>query len=102
MPTFEHHSSVRGFHVYQSVWTPIIGEVLNCVRKTSNRHDPFAVKMVKSPIGVVGHVPKYISSICSLFLRKGGTIVCKILGSRQYSRDLPQGGHVFGAMFVGV
>ena len=30
--------------------------------------------------------------MCSLFLRKGGTISCKITGSRRYSSDLIQGG----------
>ena len=41
--------------------------------------------------GVVGHVPKKISTICSLFLRSG-TITCEVNGSRQYSADLHQGG----------
>ena len=40
----------------------------------------------------VGHVPRKISSVCSLFLRKNGTLVCKVTGSRRYSRDMPQGG----------
>ena len=39
----------------------------------------------------VGHVPKKILTICSLFLRSG-TIRCKVSGSRQYSGDLDQGG----------
>ena len=40
----------------------------------------------------VGGIPRKISSLCSLFLRKNGTIVCKVTGSRCYSGDLPQGG----------
>ena len=27
---FETDSSVRGYHVYQDNWTPVIGEQLNC------------------------------------------------------------------------
>ena len=36
-------------------------------------------------------MPKLISAACSLFLQHGGSIKCKVTGSRQYSRDLPQG-----------
>ena len=43
-------------------------------------------------IYVVGHVPRKISAICSLFLRRGGRIQCEVTGTRQYSRDIPQGG----------
>ena len=42
---------------------------------------------------MVGHLPEKISSTCSLFIRKGGTIDCKVTDlNRKYSRDLPQGG----------
>ena len=41
---------------------------------------------------VVGHVPRKISTACSLFLRSGGSITCEITGGRKYSHDLPQGG----------
>ena len=30
---FETDSSVRGYHVYQDNWTPVIGERLNCERR---------------------------------------------------------------------
>ena len=41
----------------------------------------------------MGHVPRTISTVCSLFLRRGGgSIECQINGNRRYSRDLPQGG----------
>ena len=33
----------------------------------------------------IGHMPRFISSICSIFFRR-------ITGERQYSADLPQGG----------
>ena len=56
-----------------------------------NSKDPFAVAVVKSQVAV-GHIPRKISSICSMFLRHGGTICCRVTGSRRYSQDLPQGG----------
>ena len=34
-------SCVRGYHVYQEIWTPSEGETLICSRETSNREDPF-------------------------------------------------------------
>ncbi len=42
---------------------------------------------------VVGHVPRKISTMCSMFLRRvGSVIVCTITGSRRHSIDLVQGG----------
>ena len=41
---------------------------------------------------VVGHVPKKITLICSLFLRRGGAIHCRVTGVRRYSADLQHGG----------
>ena len=41
---------------------------------------------------IVGHVPRFISSICCMFLHKGGAISCVVTGSRRYSADLPQRG----------
>ena len=84
-------TAVRGYHIYRDVWQPVNGEVLQCERQTSNRHDPFAVAIKKNDV-VVGHVPRRFSAICSLFLRRGGSITCTVNGSRRYSGDLPQGG----------
>lgn len=42
---------------------------------------------------VVGHVPRKVSALCSLFLRHNGArISCQTSGGRRYSEDLPQGG----------
>ena len=65
--------------------------MLACQRETGNTHDPFAVKVMKCG-SIVGHLPKKVSSTCSLFLRHGGVIVCRITDPhKQYSRDLEQG-----------
>ena len=84
-------SCVHGFHVYQDVWTPFIGEVLNCRREEDNRHDRYAVAVYKSA-EVVGHVPRTSSHTCSSFLRRGGIMKCIVIGSRRYSRDTDKGG----------
>ena len=91
MESCEFDSCIRGYHVYRSIWTPTNGEVLVCARETGNRHDPFSVKVIKSAT-IVGHLPKRISSTCSLFLRMGGSISCEVTGPKQYSADLIQGG----------
>ena len=84
-------SCIRGFHVYHTVWTPYIGEDLDCVRESGNSEDPFAVAVTKAG-ETIGHVPRTISCVCSLFLRQRGTISCTVTGNRRRSSDLPQGG----------
>ena len=39
---------VRGYHVYKDVWDAVVGDELQCIRETSNRHDPFAVAVIKN------------------------------------------------------
>ena len=94
--TFAVNSVIRGYHEYRTVWeSPADGEVLRCEREVGNSHDTYAVaikKLIDGNYVVVGHVPRKISSICSIFIRRGGTIRSIVNGHRQYSADLPQGG----------
>ena len=48
---------VRGYHVYQEVWVPVMDETLSCCREVGNPHYPFAVKVMKAGM-TVGHLPK--------------------------------------------
>ena len=83
---------VRGYHVYQDVWVPVMDEMFSCFREDGNPHDPFAMKVTKAGI-TVGHLPNKISSTCSLFILDGGSISCKVMNPhRRYSSDLVQGG----------
>ncbi len=82
---------VRGYHVYREIWDATVGEELDCQRETANVLDTFAVAVIKGSV-TVGHVPRKISCICSVFLRRGGSIRCRVIGLRRYSSDLPQGG----------
>ena len=79
---------VRGYHVYKDIWNAATGQILPCQRERGNVHNPYAVAVVERGV-TVGHVPHAISSVCSLFLGKNGTIMCEVIGSRHY---LPQGG----------
>ena len=84
---------IHGYHEYQSIWEAKVGENLTCIWEPSNIRDPYAVAVTKPESStIVGHVPRKMSAICSLFLRKGGSIFCQVSGSRRYSHDLPQGG----------
>ena len=55
-----------------------------------NSHDRYAVA-VKRVGNIIGHLTQKLLKLCSLFLRRGGAIVCIVSGGRRYSHDLPQG-----------
>ncbi len=63
---------------------------MSCRRNIHDPYYPYAVSVHKS--FVVGHVPRTISAVCSLFVRQGRSISCQVTGNRRYLVDLPQGG----------
>ena len=87
---------IRGYHEYKNIWTnPVIEEQLLCKREIGNAHNTHAVtirKTIDGEIETVGNVPWRISSICWIFIRRGGSILCTVKGNCQYSSNLPQGG----------
>ena len=70
-------SCVQGFHIYANIWSPTVGDVLNCERECRNPSDLYAVA-IKNGASVIGHVPRKLSAACSLFLSLGGTMNCEI------------------------
>ena len=62
-----------------------VGEHLPCRRETTNLADRFAVAVMKGET-VVGHIPGEISNVCSIFIRKGGSIFCLTTRSRRFSQ----------------
>ena len=88
---FEIASCVRGHHVYQEQWTAAVREILECKRERGNATDMYAVSVTKQGT-IVGHLPRKISRVCALFIRRGGKICCQITARRRHSSDLPQGG----------
>lgn len=84
---------IIGYHVYQRIWNPTIGEVANAVSEEgTNTHDRYAVAILEEETCcTVGHIPRLISKECHYFLKMGGQILVKITGSRRRS-SLPQGG----------
>ena len=85
---YSYDSEVMGYHVYQDIWEATNGEILECCKEMENAFDPFVVCVKKDAV-IVGHVPRKISPICSLFL---GNSHCEITEGRRCSRGIPQGG----------
>ena len=73
------------------VFAVYINETLVCRRKLGKLEDPYAVAVVKDNDIVVGHIPRKISTMCSIFLKKG-QIICTVTERRQYSADLSHSG----------
>ena len=70
-----------------------IGEELECDREPGNSCDRYAVAVKRSGV-VIGHLPRKVSRVCSLFLRRGGVISCTVTGGRQYSGHRLYSGHL--------
>ena len=87
----ERNCCVRGYYVYKDLWKAVIDEELECKRETTNSKDRYAVAVFKNG-EIVGHLPRMISRVCSLFIRRGRVIICRVTGRQRYSSDLPQGG----------
>ena len=85
-------SCIRGYHVYNEIWTAVLGEVLLTQRELHNVTDRYAVAVKKHSGETVGHLPRKISRLCSMFIGQGGDITCVVTGNRRYSSDLVQGG----------
>ena len=44
---YEEDSCIRGYHLYQAIWTAVVGECLVCQRKPLNSSDRYAVAVLK-------------------------------------------------------
>jgi len=71
--SFSVQSVIRRYHEYKDTWVAVIGEEFSCQREPMNREDRFAVAVEKDS-SIVGHIPRKISAICSLFLRQSGKL----------------------------
>ena len=86
MEEFEKASCIQGFHVYQDNWTPILGERLICRNEPGNPRDRYAFAVCKAGDEIVGHLPRNITTMCSIFIQHNGIIYCTVSGRQQYSR----------------
>ena len=84
---YEKESVVRGHHVYKAIWTPVIGEELEVRTEDDNDHDQHAVAVVKDGV-VIGHMPRLAAEVSWFFLKRGGSITCRITGNRKFGVGL--------------
>ena len=80
--SFSIEAMILGYHVYQEVWDPALGEELTCQRETVNRQDPFAVAVVRSaPVRtIVGHVlQKNLICVFDVFVGGVGEFTVKLV-----------------------
>ena len=86
---FSLNSMVWRYHEYKSLWTNMFdGEELIYKQEICISCDPQAVAMKKEihhMLQVVSHVPRWILSICSIFIRGGEIIKCTVTSCRSYS-----------------
>ena len=82
LQVFEFKSFIRGYHAYQDLWSPQLGDVLPIEREPTNLEDKFAVA-VKLEGRVVGHLQFNRASTVSPFLNRSvnkGTV--EVTGER--------------------
>ena len=48
---------MRGHHVFKSIWTPVVGQLLQVQAETGNSHDAYAIAVILDDY-VVGHLPR--------------------------------------------
>ena len=78
METLKKNSIVTGHHIYQTIWTAFIGEMLPAEIEEDNLYDRYAVSLMRDG-KIVGHMPHSISKVSWHFLKHGSTIKCEAL-----------------------
>ena len=70
--TFQCESLVRGYHVYISIWDPLVSDCLKSRKYPTSRMSKTAAAVIRfnsySEEVVVGHVPKNMSKLVFMFL----------------------------------
>ena len=56
---FEFTAAVRGFHVFQKIWKPVLNELLDCFHEQENDLNNFIIKTCENDNKkTVGHLPR--------------------------------------------
>ena len=89
---FNFESSIRGYHIYKSIWTYEIVEKLRCdTREENNPNDNFAVKLVRNDGNkeqCVGLVPIEHSKVFNFFLKREGKLFATVTGNKFFNIGL--------------
>ena len=83
--SYEFDSFIRGYHVYQHIWTRVKGETYSCTREPRNEQDCNAVAVI-SKDRVMGHIPLAISKCISLFLTLPRTFLETVVTGKRINR----------------
>ena len=88
---------LRGFHVYQDIWKPVIGETFHCIQEKNNIHDRYAVAATKRLPGrlagsIVGHLLREISRCTRFLISREGNVKVTVIDSKHRRSLLVQGG----------
>ena len=82
----EFDSAIRGHHIYKEIWSPVVGEELQCKMEHGNIHDIYAVAVTREDM-----------YSCWALAKKH--ISCVVNGVRRFSADLVQGGFLASVCF---
>ena len=78
-----------GYHVYKSTSDATRDDdILPCEREIGTLTILLPLLSKKGTV-VVSHVPRKISTMCSIFICQGCTVLCRVNGNWRYSLDLP-------------
>ena len=80
-------SVVRGHHVYKSVRTPLLEKRLSLRPETGNKHDKYAVSVMKHG-GIVDNLPRELLRTGWHFILHGGHVTCEVTGKRKSGNGL--------------
>ena len=95
---FEIICACRGFHIYRSIWSPKLKQMLQVEQELGNVHDPFAISFgAKIPgkltdFEVVGHIPREISRFCHYFINYRGKLEARVRNMMYRPSPIPSGG----------
>lgn len=80
---YESSLYVRGYHVYQTVWTPAIVEMPRLGVQTTNFHNRHAVAVIQDGWDGTVHVHRNVSRVIYFLLKEDGIIgYCEVTGER--------------------
>lgn len=96
--SFTFACGLRGYHVYRTVWSPTINELLCTIHEHDNDKDCYAIAARKRLPGTllvestVGHLPKEISRVTRFIMLHGAIVTAKVIDTHHRRSPLVQGG----------
>ena len=96
--SFRLENTVRGHHIFERIWMPVIGQLLQVQAETGNEQDPPTVATVLND-SIVGHLPREISRLAFYFVQHAGRNTCEVSGRRKLS-DVPNKGLVIPSIYT--